>query len=119
MWLTAADKRVEYAEDIYSVTENTDGQSIQLLCPTKHIRSRGDTLNCPTLTVKLEAELDGVISLEVWHLAGTLRAKPEFEIFPDGRPAKKGSVRRHDTGTRLESGALAVEVCSEPHTFDV
>jgi alpha-D-xyloside xylohydrolase len=119
MWLTAADKHVEYAEDIYSVTEQTDGQSIQLLCPTKRIRSRGDTLNCPTLTVKLEAEFDGVISLEVWHLAGTLRAKPEYELFPDGRPVKRGSIRRDDTGTRLESGTLAVEVGPDPHTFDV
>jgi alpha-D-xyloside xylohydrolase len=119
MWLTAADKHVEYAEEIYSVTELVNGRSIQLLCPTKRIRSRGDTLNCPTLTIKLEAEFDGVISFEVWHLAGTVRAKPEYELFPDGRPVQDSSIIRDQEGTRMESGRLAVVVGPDPHSFDI
>jgi alpha-D-xyloside xylohydrolase len=119
MWLTAADKHVEYAEEIYSVTELVNGRSIQLLCTTKRIRSRGDTLNCPTLTIKLEAEFDGVISFEVWHLAGTVRAKPEYELFPDGRPVQDSSVIRDQEGTRMESGRLAVVVGPDSHSFDI
>ncbi|GAW26097.1 putative glycoside hydrolase family 31 protein [Rosellinia necatrix] len=49
MWLTAEGMRVEYAEDVYNITETEKGLS--LLCPTKKIRSRGDTLNQSTLTI--------------------------------------------------------------------
>lgn len=49
MWLTAQDMRIEYAEDVYTITEKKNGLS--LLCPTRHIRSRGDTLNLSTLTI--------------------------------------------------------------------
>lgn len=47
----AEGKRVEYAEEVYSVTQAQDGKKISLLCPTMQIRSRGDTLNRPTITV--------------------------------------------------------------------
>lgn len=51
MWLTAEGKRLEYAEDIYTITPREDGKAVSLLCPTRNIRSRGDTLNLSTLTV--------------------------------------------------------------------
>lgn len=47
----AEDKRVEYAEEAYSVTEDKDGKTLKLLCPTMKINSRGDTLNRPTISV--------------------------------------------------------------------
>lgn len=51
MWLPIEGKRTEYAEDIYTITQRPDGRALSLLCPTKHIRSRGDTLNLPTVTL--------------------------------------------------------------------
>lgn len=51
MWLPAENMRVEYAEDVYEITPHQDKQGLSLLCPTKHIRSRGDTLNQPTITL--------------------------------------------------------------------
>jgi alpha-D-xyloside xylohydrolase len=51
MWLTAEGKRVEYAEDVYTVTESADGKALSLLCPTRKVRSRGDILNVATLTM--------------------------------------------------------------------
>ena len=51
MWQVAEGKRVEYAEDIFTVDEQHEGQRLRLNCPVKQIRSRGDTLNCPTLTI--------------------------------------------------------------------
>jgi alpha-D-xyloside xylohydrolase len=51
MWLVAEGKRVEYAEEIYSISEAEDGKKLSLLCPTVQIRSRGDTLNRPTISV--------------------------------------------------------------------
>lgn len=51
MWLAAEGVRTEYAEDIYEITPQDDRQGLSLLCPTKHIRSRGDTLNISTITL--------------------------------------------------------------------
>lgn len=49
MWLTAEGVRVEYAEEVYNIKKTDRGLS--LLCPTKKIKSRGDTLNLSTLTI--------------------------------------------------------------------
>jgi len=49
MWLTAEGMRVEYAEEVYNIKKTERGLS--LLCPTKTIKSRGDTLNLSTLTI--------------------------------------------------------------------
>jgi hypothetical protein len=51
MWLPIEGKRTEYAEDIYNITKRQDGRALSLLCPTKQVRSRGDTLNLPTVTL--------------------------------------------------------------------
>jgi alpha-D-xyloside xylohydrolase len=117
--MTAADKRVEYAEDIYSVIEIPGGRGLELLCPTKHIRSRGDTLNCPTLTIKLEAEFDGVISVETTHWSGANRGLPNFELYPDGRPHCDAHVSRIGPNTTLVSGGLAARISGDPHVFSI
>lgn len=49
MWLVAEGMKVEYAEEVYRIDETDKGLS--LLCPTKKIRGRGDTLNTSTLTI--------------------------------------------------------------------
>lgn len=51
MWLAAEGKWPEYAEEVYSIVEKDDGKHLELLCPTRKIRGRGDTLNLPTLTM--------------------------------------------------------------------
>ena len=49
MWLVAEGMSVEYAEEVYETTTKENGLS--LLCPTRKIMSRGDTLNRSTLTI--------------------------------------------------------------------
>jgi hypothetical protein len=51
MWLVAEDKRPEYAEEVYSIAEHPAGNALSLLCPTKRILQRSDSLNLPTLTI--------------------------------------------------------------------
>jgi alpha-D-xyloside xylohydrolase len=108
---------VEYAEHIYSVT--TGEESIDLLCPTKHIQSRGDTLNCPTVSIRLEAEAENVISVEVTHWAGALRKKPDFELFPHGKQDFVANVVQHDGGTTLTAGNLSATVGIDGHDFSI
>lgn len=51
MWMVAEDKRPEYAEEVYSIQEHPAGNALSLLCPTKRILQRSDSLNLPTLTI--------------------------------------------------------------------
>jgi alpha-D-xyloside xylohydrolase len=119
MWLTAPDKQVEYAEHIYSITENATNGFLQLLCPTKHIRSRGDTLNCPTMTIKLVAEFDGVISCEVSHWEGALRQEPNFELYPDGKINVSSTIQNNKGEISLSSGTLSVAISPDHHDFNI
>lgn len=50
MWMTAEGFNVEYAEEVYEVTQTSKG-GISLLCPTRKIYSRGNTLNTSTVTI--------------------------------------------------------------------
>jgi alpha-D-xyloside xylohydrolase len=43
--------RTEYAEEVYRVSPMPSGKGVNLLCPTRKIRSRGDTLNLSTLSI--------------------------------------------------------------------
>ena len=54
MWLTAEGVRPEYAEEVYSIRQREDGKALSLLCPTKQIRNRGDSLNLSTLHIVSE-----------------------------------------------------------------
>jgi hypothetical protein len=43
--------RIEYAEEVYRITPKPSGKGISLLCPTRKVMSRGDTLNLSTLSI--------------------------------------------------------------------
>ncbi|KAK8045335.1 hypothetical protein PG993_005359 [Apiospora rasikravindrae] len=118
MWLIADDKYVEYAEDIYDIAEKENGLS--LLCPTRKIKSRGDTLNRSTITIDIQAAFDGVISVEVTHWAGAANKGPHFDLYPDGRPEVSGVVSKSEKGTTLTSGALSATIHPGHHDiFDI
>lgn len=119
MWLTNEEFTVQYAEEVYTVTPREDGKAVSLLCPTRKIFSRGDTLNLATLSVDIEAQFDGVISLEVTHFSGERRLGPDFDLFPDGRPDCNGSIDKGPKSTTISSGSLSATVSSDQHTFDI
>ncbi|KAI1388020.1 glycoside hydrolase family 31 protein [Hypoxylon trugodes] len=117
MWMVAEGMRVEYAEEVYDITETARGLS--LLCPSKKIRSRGDTLNTSTLTIDLEAPYDGIISVETTHWAGAARKGPHFDIFPGTTPNFEPTVVQRDKGTTLSSGSLSATINPDEHTFGI
>lgn len=119
MWLTSDQHTVQYAEEVYTVTPRDDGKAVTLLCPTRKIFSRGDTLNLATLSIELEAQFDGVISLEVTHFSGARRLGPDFDLFPDGRPDCTSKIDIGDKGTTISSGNLSATVSNSSHTFDI
>lgn len=119
MWLVNDRFTVQHAEEVYSLAPREDKRAVTLLCPSKKILSRGDTLNLSTISVDIEAQFDGVISLEATHFAGARRPGPDFDLFADGRPECKADVSKTANGTTLTSGALSATVSSSEHTFDI
>lgn len=119
MWLTNEAYTVQYAEEVYTVTPREDNKALTLLCPTRKILSRGDTLNLATVSVKLEAQSDGVISCEVTHFSGARRRGPDFELFPHGKPAVEARIQQGEAGTTLSSGSLSATVRGDAHTFAI
>ena len=119
MWLPAAGMKVDYAEEVYDIAAHEDQQQLSLLCPVKQIRGRGDTLNQPTVTVDIKAEMDGVVSVESTHWAGAQNKGPHFDLYPQGKPSVQGKIVKSDKGTTLESGSLAATISSDPHTFNI
>lgn len=121
MWLVSPNHTVQYAEEVYTTTTRKDGEAISLLCPTKKILSRGDTLNLATLSIDIEAQFDGVLSVEVTHLAGARRLGPDFELYPDGKPETNVLVKKGENGkgTTISSGSISATVSGDEHTFDI
>ncbi|CAK7234450.1 hypothetical protein SCUCBS95973_008940 [Sporothrix curviconia] len=121
MWHTAEGLDVRYAEEIYETT--TTPRGVRLLCPTGKIRSRGDTLNQPTVTLTIEAEADGILSVEAVHWEGARRAGPDFELFPAGRPAVAAEVTTSPKTITVASGSVAATVTTHDddgeHVFGV
>ncbi|KOS22613.1 Alpha-xylosidase [Escovopsis weberi] len=119
MWLPIEGMRTDFAEDVYTITKRPDGRALSLLCPTKKIRSRGDTLNVPTVTLDIEAVCDGIISVEATHWSGAANPGPHFELFPAGKPQHDANISVSDKGTTLTSGSLSATVHPDQHTFDI
>lgn len=119
MWLVNDQFTVQHAEEVYTVTPREDNKAITLLCPTRKIFSRGDTLNLSTLSIEIEAQFDGVISLEVTHFAGARRLGPNFELFPDGQPKAEAQVTKNNQATTVTSGSLSATVSGDEHTFNI
>ncbi|KAK4184890.1 alpha-xylosidase, partial [Podospora australis] len=120
-WLTAENTRVEYAEEVYSITPTPSGNGISLLCPTRKVHSRGDTLNLSTLTIDIEAAFDGCLSIETTHWHGAVRRGPNFDLYPSGQPPVSGSISKSSTSgdTTLSSGSLSAAVSAKPHDFEI
>ncbi|KAI1434777.1 glycoside hydrolase family 31 protein [Xylaria sp. CBS 124048] len=117
MWLTAEGMWVEYAEEVYSITQTEKGLS--LLCPTRKILGKGDTLNRSTLTMDIEAAHEGIISVETTHWAGAAVKGPHFDLFPDKRPQIDPKVSKGNKGITLSSGPISATIHPDRHTFDI
>ncbi|AEO60478.1 glycoside hydrolase family 31 protein [Thermothelomyces thermophilus ATCC 42464] len=118
-WLVAEGVQVQYAEEVYRITPTASGKGISLLCPTRKILNRGNTLNLATLSIDIEPAFDGVLSVETTHWQGAVRRGPDFDLFPAGRPEVDAKVTKTESGTTLSSGTLSATVSGKPHEFEI
>jgi alpha-D-xyloside xylohydrolase len=82
IWFNKEDTTIHNAVEVYRVTYPKPGE-IQALCTTRHIASRGDTLNKPTITLSLSSPLPNIVRGEAWHFRGAPQNEPRFELTPD------------------------------------
>lgn len=97
-----------YAVDIDDVRIDADAGTLTVYAATAPLRTRGDVLNRPMITITYSSPAEGVISTRIVHHAGRRELGPSFQL---NRPA--GFVPDVELGADeavLRSGALAVRV---------
>jgi len=97
-----------YATEAYDIEQH--GDTLVVTAPTRHIASRADTLNTPTLTVTLGAPMPGVISVSVehWH-----RGAPGRGFHIDESVRCRPEIVVDDRGAQLVSGELTAVVSKQ------
>ncbi|WP_225755282.1 alpha-xylosidase [Actinotalea sp. Marseille-Q4924] len=103
-WALRPGVTAAYAREAYDVAADDD--RLVITAPTRPIRSRGNVLNLPVLTVTLTAPAEGVIKVRVEHHTGG-RPRRGFEL---DEPADAGRVATTADGASLTSGALRAEI---------
>ncbi|CCX09392.1 glycoside hydrolase family 31 protein [Pyronema domesticum] len=118
MWLLREEFKVEYAEEVRKI-DVLDEDTLSLLCPTRQIHSRGDTLNRAVVTIDIKPEFNDVISITATHWKGGKKLGPQYPLYPDGKPSLQSTVIIDDAGTTLTAGNLSCTVSGKPNTFDI
>jgi alpha-D-xyloside xylohydrolase len=95
-----------YAAQAYQV--KVEDTSLTVYAPTKVVRSRGDTLNLPVITVRYTAPLPNVIRVESWHHKGGRPQEPAFDVHTDSDTPV--TVEDAPDAATLTSGDLSVRV---------
>jgi alpha-D-xyloside xylohydrolase len=95
-----------YAQEARTVQEH-DG-ALVALAPTKRIEHRGDTLNRPTLTVRLTSPAEGVIRVRIEHHRGA-HGRGGFDL-PGDDGGRHGEIVLEDEVGTLTSGPLTATV---------
>lgn len=95
-----------YAQDAYDLNATDD--TVTVTAASVPIRSRGDTLNRGTLTVRLDSPMDGVIGVHIEHFAGGKRENG-FDLTAGSTP-RAGTASATADGATLTSGELIATV---------
>ena len=105
-WLTPPGVKAHHAVEMHSVSR--DGDALLVIAPTRRIRHRGDTLQGPLLSLRLDSPLEGVIRVSAEHYAGAARRGPEVSF--EGVEAPKVEIKETESAATLRSGSLTARV---------
>ncbi|KAK6202242.1 alpha-glucosidase II [Scheffersomyces amazonensis] len=106
MWELKHGVKIKWATEVVK-SEIQDGNSIYNVASTSKIYSRGDTLNVPTITIKLTSPSEGIIGFEAYHHISTYKnsKEPEIKLNKDSYSPK---VVNDDDFSNLNAGDGAV-----------
>ncbi|MDR0598955.1 MAG: alpha-xylosidase [Treponema sp.] len=111
-WLLKEGIEPHYAAQGFDA-EKKDKELV-VYAPDRPIKSRGDTLNCPQLTIRYSSPRKNVIRVRISHFEGQIDAGPRFAIDEDPAVSPEISVVPAGDGKTGEaafrSGDLSVHV---------
>lgn len=98
--------------EVRDVVADPEAGTLTVYGTAKRIRTRGDTLNLPLITVTYSAPAPGVVRVRIAHFDGGAERRPGFAIA--GQPGFVPQVRVDDEVGELSSGDLTVRVRRGP-----
>ena len=113
-WLIRPEFEMHYATEWYR-TRRKDG-CLSVLAPTKHVETRGDTLNAAALTVTFTSPMEDVVAVQIVHFKGEKQSRPHFET-KDERPAVE--TGEDEETAFIRSGQLTARVRKAPRGWQV
>lgn len=108
-WLFLPGMKPHHAAEVHRV--ECDGQALTAHVPTRPIRHRGDTLQGPVLTLRLDSPLEGVIRVSVEHFTGSGRRGPD--TVQQDLPLPKVDVCESDAEVVYTSGGIRARLAKK------
>ncbi|HEU5078907.1 MAG TPA: alpha-xylosidase [Opitutaceae bacterium] len=106
-WMLQPGVTAHYAAEAYDVRQHED--SLVILAPTRLIKTRGDTLQGPLLTVTLSSPATDIIKVRIEHFSGGRDRGPGIPLAADlGAPKVQIAEQAHSSA--LRSGNLTARV---------
>ncbi|MBT1176534.1 alpha-xylosidase [Bifidobacterium callimiconis] len=106
-WMNRPHVEALYARQAYTLSTGDDGESFDVLAPTKEVRGRNDTLNLGTFDVRVSTPAEGVIRVQAAHWLGA-DVTPGFPLNvdePGGRDYVSVNAIGNGDGELGEDGA--------------
>ncbi|WP_369169747.1 alpha-xylosidase [Streptomyces sp. R28] len=102
-WLLRDGVTADHPAEVLDVTP-TDG-GLEIHAPSRPIRSRGDLMTGPVMTINAHTPMPDVVGVTFTHFEGEQRTGPAFELSTENPAAQ---ISYDDDHATLTSGALSV-----------
>jgi alpha-D-xyloside xylohydrolase len=113
-WLVRPGFAVEHPATAHEISALPG--ALQILAPTRPIRSRGDTLNRSTATITISSPLPDVVRVRIARHQGGRERGPFFELPGAAQPPV--TIDTEGEVASLTSGGLTAKVGREPMRID-
>ncbi len=105
-WLEKDGIEGNYAAEAYEA-EKKENQLV-IYAPVRQVRTRGDTLSLPLLTICYSTPMKDVLKVSISHFEGALDKEPHFELCSDAAVVPEISI--NDKEASIKSGDLSAHV---------
>lgn len=93
-----------------------EGDELVVYVPSKHIVTRGDTLNLGMLTVRFSSPMEDVIKVSITHFEGKVEKGPYFTIYPQ---TTNVSIKETEDDIYYTSGSTTAIISKRPNAWSV
>jgi alpha-D-xyloside xylohydrolase len=105
-WLLQPGVTAHYPAEAHDAA--VSGRSLVFHAPVRAIRHRGDTLQGPLLTVRIDSPMTDVIRVRIEHFTGAAETGPNIPLYPEKKP--KVSIKVSEKEAIFRSGGLSAHV---------